>query len=72
VTLHLLAYADDVSVLEDKLETINKNTETLNNATKEVVLEVNIEKTRYMLVSRDQNAEQIQDVKIRNRSFENV
>jgi oligoendopeptidase F len=27
---------------------------------------------KYMLVSRDQNAEQNRDIKIRNRSFENV
>jgi hypothetical protein len=39
----------------DNTETINKNTETLTDASKQVGLEVNIEKTKYMLVSRDQN-----------------
>jgi hypothetical protein len=39
---------------------------------KEVGLEVNIEKTNYILVSCDQNACQNRDVKIENRSFENV
>jgi hypothetical protein len=35
-------------------------------------LEVNVEKTKYMLVSRDQNAGQNREIKIGNRSFENV
>jgi hypothetical protein len=39
--------------------TISKNTETLIDASKKVGLEVNMEKTKYMLVSRDQNADQI-------------
>jgi hypothetical protein len=47
-------------------------TETLIDASKEVGLEVNVEKTKYMLVSRDQNAGQNRDIKIGNRSFENV
>jgi hypothetical protein len=32
----------------------------------------NVQKTKYMLVSRDQNADQNWDIKIGNRSFENV
>jgi hypothetical protein len=62
-THQLLAYADDVNLLGDNIETINKNTETLINASKEVGLEENIEKTKYMLVSHDQNAGQIWDIK---------
>jgi hypothetical protein len=42
--------------------TINKNTETLINSTKAVGLEVNAEKTKYMLVSRDQNAGQTREI----------
>jgi hypothetical protein len=42
------------------------------DASKEVGLEVNVEKTKYMLVSRDQNAGQNKEIKIGNRSFENV
>jgi hypothetical protein len=45
---------------------------TLIDASKEVGLEVNIEKTKYMLVSRDQNAGQNWDIKIGIRSFENL
>jgi hypothetical protein len=67
-----LAYADDVNLLGDNIDTINKITQTLIDASKEVGLEVNVEKMRYMLVSRDQNAGQNREVKIGNRSFENV
>jgi hypothetical protein len=50
-THQLLAYADDFNLLDDNIDTINKNTETLIDASKEVGLEVNIEKTKYMFVS---------------------
>jgi hypothetical protein len=53
-TNQLLAYADDVNLLGDNIDTINKNTQTLIDAGKEVGLEVNGEKTKYMLVPRDQ------------------
>jgi hypothetical protein len=68
----LLAYADDVNLLGDNIDIINKNTETLIDASKEVGLEVKVEKTKYMLVSLDQNAGQNREIKIGNRSFENV
>jgi hypothetical protein len=45
---------------------------TLIDASKEVGLDINIEKTRYMLLSRHQNAGQNRDIKIANRSLENV
>jgi hypothetical protein len=38
----------------------------------QVGLEVIVEKTKYMLVSRDQNAGQNREIKIGKRSFENV
>jgi hypothetical protein len=46
------------------MDTINKNTETLIDASKEVGLKVNVEKTKYMLVPHNQNAGQHQDIKI--------
>jgi hypothetical protein len=52
-THQLLAYADDVNLLGDNIDTINRNTETLIDASKEIGLEVKVEKTKYMLVSRD-------------------
>jgi hypothetical protein len=57
-THQLLAYADDVNLLTDNIDTIKKNTETLIDASKEVGLEINVEKTKYMLLSRNHNAGQ--------------
>jgi hypothetical protein len=61
-----------VNLLGDNIETIKKNTETLIDASKKVGLEINVEKTKYMLLSRHQNVGQNQDKKIANRSFANV
>jgi ribosomal protein S2 len=47
-------------------------TDTLTDASKEVGLEVNTEKTNHMIMSRHQNAGQNYDIKIANRCFENV
>jgi hypothetical protein len=38
--------ADDLNLLEDDIDTINKYTQTLIDASKEVDLEVNVEKTQ--------------------------
>jgi hypothetical protein len=51
---------------------VKENTKTLIDVSKEVGLEINVDKTKYMLVSRHQNVGQNQDIKIANRSFENV
>jgi CelD/BcsL family acetyltransferase involved in cellulose biosynthesis len=63
---------DDVNILEDNINTTNKNTAVLTDVSNEVDLEVNAEKTKYMLLSRHRNAEQNHDIKIANRCFENV
>jgi hypothetical protein len=47
-THQLVAYADDMNLLGDNIDTIKRNTETLIGANKEVVLEINVEKTMYM------------------------
>jgi hypothetical protein len=70
-THQFLAYTDDVNVMGDNIDTIKKNTETLIDAGKVVGLEINIEKTKHML-SRQQNVGQNRDIKMANRSFENV
>jgi hypothetical protein len=67
-THQLLAYADDVNLLRDNIDTIKKNTETLIDASKEVGQEINVERTKYMLVSRHQNIGQNRDINIGNRS----
>jgi hypothetical protein len=71
-THQLLAYADEVNLLGDYIDTIKQNRETLIDASKEVGLEINVEKTKYMLLSRHQNIGQNRDIKISSRSFENM
>jgi hypothetical protein len=61
-----------VNLLGDNIDTIKGNPETLIDATKEIVLEVNSDKTKYMLLPRHQNARQNCSVKLANGSFENV
>jgi hypothetical protein len=68
----LLAYADDVNLVSDNINTTKKNAQTLINASKEVGLEVNTEKSKYMLLSHHQNAGQNHDIKVANRCFDNV
>jgi uncharacterized protein (DUF488 family) len=67
---HLLVCTIDVNRQGDSIDTF-KNTETLIDASKEVGLKVNPEKTKYMLLSRHQNAGQSHDIKITKKCFEN-
>jgi hypothetical protein len=70
-THQLLAYADDVNLLGDNIATIKKNTETLIDAGKELGLEMDIKKAKYILLSRHQNVGQNCGIKITDSSFEN-
>jgi hypothetical protein len=67
-----MAYADDVNLPGDNIDTIKKSTETLNDASKEVGIEIKVEKSKYMLLSSRENVGENPDIKIANRSFENV
>jgi hypothetical protein len=71
-THQLLAYADDVNLLGDNIDTINKNTETSLDPSKKDGLEIKVQKTKYMSLSRHQTVGQNRDIKIANRSFGNV
>jgi hypothetical protein len=53
-THQLLAYADDINIVTESTDTTKKGTETLLDASKEVGLEVNPEKTKCKLMSHNQ------------------
>ena len=52
--------------------TIKENAQTLVVASKETGLEINADKTKYMVMPRDQNAGQSHSRKIDNSSFASV
>jgi hypothetical protein len=72
-THRLLACADDINIMGENID-IQKHTEALSGANKEVGLEANPEKTKYVLMSCYQKAGQKHSMKIVkiSRSFDDV
>ena len=60
----LLVYADDVNILGGSVHTIEENRESLVVASKEIGLEVNADKPKYMAMFWDQNAGRSHSIKI--------
>ena len=54
------------------VDTIKKNTEALVVASKEIGLEVNADKTKYVVMFRDQNAGHSHNIETDNTSIERV
>jgi hypothetical protein len=67
-----LVYADDVNLLDDSVNTIKENSEALIEASRDIGLEINAEKTKYMIISRHPNSGQNQNKRIASESFEKV
>jgi hypothetical protein len=55
-THQILFCADDVNLLGGNINITNKKTEIILDASEEIVLEVNVEKTRYVFISCYQTA----------------
>jgi hypothetical protein len=71
-THQLLVYADDVNILGGSIQTIKKSTEAVVVASKDIGLEVNVEKTKYVVMPQDHNAGQNHNIEIGNKCFERV
>ena len=68
----LLTYADDYNVLGGNVHTIEEKAEALVVASKEIGLEVNVDKTKHMVMSREQTARISHTMKVDNSSIERV
>ena len=55
-THQLLVYADDANIMGRRIHTVRNNTEALIVASREIGLEVNADKTKYLVMSRYRNA----------------
>jgi hypothetical protein len=71
-THQILVYAEDDKLLDDSVSTIKENSGTLLEASMDIGLEINAEKTQYMIMSRYQNSGQNQNIRIANEPFEKV
>jgi len=71
-THQLLAYAYDINIQGGSINTLKENAEALVAAAREIGIEVGADKTKYMVMFRDPNAERIHSVRMDNSTFEKV
>ena len=67
-----MVYVDDVNMLGRSVHTIKENAGAWIVASNEIGIEINADKTKYMVMSRDQNAGRTHNIKIDSSSFERV
>ena len=63
---------DDVNILGGSIHAVKENAEALVVAAKEIGLEANADKTKYIVMSRNQTAGRTHSMKTDNSSFERV
>jgi len=72
-SISILAYADDIVLLENNINTVKSLCERLITAARRVGLQINEEKTEYMEISRQRYGRQVEDfLKVGLYSFKNV
>jgi len=71
-THQLFVDADDINLLGDTVNTVKENSGTILEAIRNVGLEINAEKTKYIGMSPHQKSGHNQNILIGNESFEDV
>jgi len=68
----LFVYADDVDLIENDIDAQQTNNDVLVEARDEIGLQVNINKTKYMITKRKTGNEGNKNIRIRNEVIEKV
>jgi len=71
-THQLLVYVDDINILGGSVHAVKRKARALVVDSEEIGVEVNADRTKYMAMSRDQNAGRSHSIMTDNSSFENV